>query len=169
MALFRSTTRILDSTLITTENSATNSAAYSTSVNCAIVLPPGTWIIEMLAKVVASAAGTPATASAKYQPVFSGTSTMDGIYMAAGYRADAYLGNATLAGTENASRVWNFENNANFASFYAILDYRRFRANAPPPPRPYILLCSCPRQSQTMTACPTPKWKRPRMRGRLGE
>ena len=128
MALFRSTPRILDGTLITTENSATNSSTYSTSVGNAIILPPGTYIVEMLAKVVASAAGTPATASAKYQPVFSGTSTMDGIYMAAGYRADAYLGNATLAGTETASRLWDFENNANFASFYAILDYRRFRA-----------------------------------------
>ena len=127
MALFRSTPRILDGTLITTENSATNSSTYSTSVGNAIIVPPGTYIVEMLAKVVASAAGTPTTALAKYQPVFSGTSTMDGIYMAAAFKADPYLSNASLAVTETASRLWDFEDQA-FSTLYGILDYRRFRA-----------------------------------------
>ena len=118
----------LDATSSAEETSGTNTTTYTTSTNAALVLPVGTFICEVFAKVTAGNNGTPSSSSVKTALSFSGTSTMSSIILMGGYSVNEYINPASLQMNENASRLWNFDNLANFGSNRATIDYRRFKA-----------------------------------------
>jgi len=129
MALFRAATRILDATSDAEETSGTNTTSYTTSTKASVVIPVGVWIVEVFAKVTAGNNGTPSSSSVKTAPSFSGTSTMNSIILMAGYSGNEFTNPATLQMAENGTRIWNFDNSANFGGNRGAIDYRRFKAN----------------------------------------
>jgi|LakMenEpi03Aug12_release.lakeMendotaPanAssembly.Ray.scaffolds.fasta_scaffold198483_2 hypothetical protein len=129
MPLTRSTPRILDATSDAEETSGTNTTTYTTSTKASLVIPVGVWIVEVFAKVTAGNNGTPSSSSVKTAPSFSGTSAMGSITLMSGYSSNEYINPATLAMSENGSRIWNFDNLANFGGNRGVIDYRRFKAS----------------------------------------
>jgi len=128
MPLTRTTPRILDATSDAEEASGTDTTTYTTSTKASLVIPVGVWIVEVFAKVTAGNNGTPASSSVKTAPSFSGTSTMNSIILMAGFSVNEFINPASLQMAENGSRLWNFDNLANFGSNRALIDYRRFKA-----------------------------------------
>ncbi len=128
MPLTRTTPRILDATSDAEESSGTNTTSYTTSTKASLVIPVGVWIVEVFAKVTAGNNGTPSSSSVKTGLSFSGTSTMDSIILMAGFSVNEYINPASLQMNETGSRIWNFDNSANFGSNRGVIDYRRFKA-----------------------------------------
>ena len=128
MPLTRTTPRILDATSDAEETSGTNTTTYTTSTKASLVIPVGVWIVEAFIKATAGNNGTPSSSSVKTGLSFSGTSTMDSIILRAGGSANEYINPATLAMTENGSRLWNYDLSSNFAGYRGAIDYRRFKA-----------------------------------------
>lgn len=121
---------VLDSTSDADENSSSNTTNFTTSQNCRLFLPLGTYVVELFAWVGTSTGGTPASSSCKYKPSFTGTLTPSNSIplVLAGFGTTQYGNPASLQLNQSGSRAWDFIDDARFSSNISQIDYRRFKA-----------------------------------------